>query len=448
MASEADAAERDEHDMTRRLPLMELVFASAVAAGPASAITAPERAEVLVRLHEVVGTKLALTERRAAILARLADGEKTGRYATDDEGSFASRVTADLFTASGDRHLYLKFDPALATALSRRIGQSAPPPASQVDIAARYARRNQGYVEQRVLEGNVRYLNISSFDWNPTATPQVADAAARFLSAGDAIIVDLRNNAGGEPPAVVYLLSYFAKPDELLVTFQTGTSAREIRAAGDLPAPRITGKRVYVLTSATTASAAEEFAYFVTSRKIGETIGSRTSGAGNVKEDYAAAHGFVISASSARAIDAVTKSNWEGVGVAPTMAATKGEALEVAHLRALQALAASGAPGQRRAIELALRVARARTKPVVLTADDLARYSGVYGERHILVRDGALVGQVPEQPDIMFTPLGEDWFRIDGSNAQVHFLVAGGHATALQLSRAEGDGEPIPLVSP
>ena len=94
-----------------------------------------------------------------------------------------------------------------------------------------------------VLDGNVRYLRIRSFHWQPDATGAAYDSAMRFLRDGDAVIVDLRGNGGGSTSAVRYAISHFmpASPERLMMTFQGDDGAPDqSRVLGHLPAGRVT----------------------------------------------------------------------------------------------------------------------------------------------------------------------------------------------------------------
>ena len=96
-----------------------------------------------------------------------------------------------------------------------------------------------------------------------------------------------------------------------------------------MPGPRLAGKPVVVLTSPFTGSAAEEFAYDVQTHKLG-TLDRRhhrrrreSRRAVPALRDHLAA--FIA---TGRAINPVTKTNWEGVGrrARPRRAAGRGAA--------------------------------------------------------------------------------------------------------------------------
>lgn len=408
----------------------------------------PGRKVIIDRIIAIVRTEFAFPEKRQRVIARLSESLSTGRYDTDDH-TFASRISSDLMATGGDKHLYLLHDPAKQIALSNssRISEDTTSAPDSI-MAARFKRENQGLVEQKVLPGNVRYLNIVAFDWTIGVTGQVYDDALRFLRGGDAIIIDLRENAGGIPDAVRYILSYFTEPGELLATFYRGSTATELRALDNVPGGRITGKPLYLLTSAITASAAEEFAYYVTNHHAGEVIGERTAGAGNIKDDFPIVPGFVLSVSVARSVDPLTHSNWEGIGITPYISIPGSEALAAAHVRALERLSAAGGSSKRPDLVLDLRLARARWHPPQIGQVELAPYAGMYGERRIWVTENRLYWRRSDQPEIPMEPLGDNWFLLGNTGNQAHFEMLGGKSTSVTVSRPDGDGSPVARTGP
>ena len=440
----------------RAIFLAAMLHAAAATPSAAAARTVAEKAAghqsdrqaVVEAIVRIIQTEFAYPDKRQRVIARLKQGLAAGRYDTDDH-SFAARVTEDLLSASGDKHLYLVYDPAKQVALS-----NSPLPAEDAItastgiLAERFKRENQGLIEQKILPGNVRYLNITAFDWTIDVTGAVYDDALRFLRGGDAIVIDLRENAGGVPDAVRYLLSYFVAPRELLATFYRGATATEFRALDRVPGGQIVGKPLYVLTSDTTASAAEEFAYYVFNHHIGEVVGEKTAGAGNIKDDFPVAPGFVLSASVARSVDPFTRGNWEGVGITPNVATPASSALAAAHVRALERISQSATGPIKLELALDLRLARARWHLPKISSDDLARYAGIYGDRRVWVAQNVMHWQRGDQPELLMEPLGADWFLLGDSGNQAHFQIAGGHAIALTISRRDGDSPTIVRTGP
>ena len=407
-----------------------------------------ERKSAVDRIIAIIRTQSAFPEIRERVIASLLSGLSTGRYDTDDHG-FASRVTSDLLAASGDKHLYLVYDPTKQATLSKASRPAKDTISAPAGLLAdRFARENHGLVEQKILAGNVRYLNIVAFDWTDGVSAFAYDDALRFLRGGDAVVIDLRENAGGIPDAVRYLLSYFAEPRELIATFYQGTTVTELRTLDRIPGGRFARTPLYVLTSGRTASAAEAFAYYVSSRGIGEIIGERSAGAGNIKDDFPIDPGFVLSVSVARSVDPVTLSNWEGVGVAPTVATPASQALAAAHVRALERLSADTRASTNQEFTLALRLARARWQPSQIGTEGLTRYAGTYGDRRIWVEGDRLYWRRGDQTPIRLEPLGDHWFLLGDTQNQARFAIRDDRSVSVTISRPDGDGAAIARSRP
>jgi len=105
-----------------------------------------------------------------------------------------------------------------------------------------------------------------------------------------------------------------------------------------VPGPSLHGKPVYVLTSPLTGSAAEEFSYDIQTHKLGTLVGGTTAGAANPGGMVRLSDHLAAFIATGRAVNPVTKTNWEGVGVKPDVAVPAHEALREAHVRAVQAL--------------------------------------------------------------------------------------------------------------
>jgi C-terminal processing protease CtpA/Prc len=98
----------------------------------------------------------------------------------------------------------------------------------------------------------------------------------------------------------------------------------------DVPGPRLTKQPVFVLTSKRTFSGAEEFTYNLKNLKRATIIGETTGGGAHPVSGHRIDDHFMIGVPDARAINPITKTNWEGTGVEPDIKVPAGEALEVA----------------------------------------------------------------------------------------------------------------------
>ena len=87
---------------------------------------------------------------------------------------------------------------------------------------------------------------------------------------------------------------------------------------------------VYILTSKKTFSAGEEFTYDLKTQKRAIIIGETTGGGAHPVQPIDAGNGFVANIPFARAINAITKTNWEATGVTPDVFVPAEKALDEA----------------------------------------------------------------------------------------------------------------------
>lgn len=97
-------------------------------------------------------------------------------------------------------------------------------------------------------------------------------------------------------------------------------------------------KKVYVLTSKDTFSAAEDFAYTMQSLKRSTTLGEISGGSAHPGDTSRLHAHFSAFIPFGRSINAITKTNWEDVGVIPEVKGDAESALKTAHEIALNNL--------------------------------------------------------------------------------------------------------------
>ncbi len=383
-------------------------------------LTSDQRTAAIAAIIQAVETQYVFPDRVPAIRDRLHEGLSSGRYDTTDAGVFGGLVSTDLREASHDGHMYLNYAPAQYAVASVSGAGSDDNPELQAMWAATAVRNNHGLAEMRILPGNIRYLRISQFHWVADRTGQAYDDAVRFLRDGDAVIIDLRGNGGGDHAAVRYLLSHFMEPDQLDITLlEAGEEPIQSRTLDNLPAGRMRGKPLYVLINPQVGSAAEAFAYDVQQFRLGTLIGATTAGAANNNRFVPIAPGFMLSISYGRPVHPVSGTNWEAVGVAPDIAVDPATAPDVAASLALSHLLArtEADAAARAAWEWALDGVEARLHPVSPSSQRLRDLAGTYGGRAILFEDGGLVWRRSNGQKVRLSPMNEDGlFAVEGSD--------------------------------
>jgi hypothetical protein len=425
----------------RTLLLSTCLAASLATAAPeASApLAAAERKAAVDAIATGVSKHYVFPEKRAAIVQALRDAERGGAYDGLDGPGLSVRLTEVLSKAGHDHHLWVKWSPELYQA---RLKVKPGTESTELEDALG-ERQNQGYVETKILDGNVRYVHLVGFIWKKGRTPRVVADVARFLGGGDAAIIDIRDNGGGSGQAVQALVSYFLPADgRLLMTFHDGLTGKTERThvLNTLGAPRLVGKPLWVLISNMTGSAAEEFADHVKEFKLGTLVGRTTAGAANNNTLFPVAPAFLASISVGRPVHAVSGSNWEGTGVATDVDVPVSAALDKAHLLALQELAGTAQGSRLREYEWAMAGPHARLDPVTPTEGQLRAYAGDYGIRKIWVERGTLTFQREKLEPSVLNPLGPDLFEFARDpRIRLRFQRQDGQVTGFEMFGEQGD---------
>lgn len=307
---------------------------------------------------------------------------------------------------------------ALTTRLSPldghfRVSWSPPAPAEAgrpgggAGAYAEHLRRNNyGFRRAEVLPGNIGYVEVSEFaDFTPgdEAARKTADAALALVGSTDAVIFDLRENGGGSPAMVGYLVGRFVAADaNVYNTFKTrGEPDSSERPTVAITEPRRLETPLYVLVSGRTGSAAESFAYTLKSAKRAVIVGERSAGAANPGGDVEVGDGLRIFVSGGTPINPITGKNWEETGVSPDVEVPAKLALVRAQSLALTKLAA--APG---AASVENRWAlEALADAPVLEPGKLAAYAGDYGPYRVTTAGDRLVLRQGRRPEATLKPL-------------------------------------------
>ena len=171
------------------------------------------------------------------------------------------------------------------------------------------------------------------------ASKAAIDSAMTMLAHTDALIVDDRDNHGGDASSLHYLLSYFLRaPTQLTgIVKRTASGNRLFKAWSSIKVdgPKYIGKSIFVLTSIHTFSAGEAFAYDMKTLHRATLLGETTGGAANPGQFFSLDDHFSIFVPTGHALNPFTQTNWEGVGVTPDVQIAAADALLAAYDRAL-----------------------------------------------------------------------------------------------------------------
>ncbi|WP_285639325.1 S41 family peptidase [Lentzea sp. NBRC 102530] len=254
-----------------------------------------------------------------------------GAYSTvDDDEAFAAAVTADLQSVNGDKHLRLLYS---AAEVPESDQESAWDP-----VAYRKEAEQDAFGIRKLerLEGNVGLLELSLLHDADIATPAII-AAMNLIAHTDALIIDLRKNGGGDPHTVALVCSYlFDEPVHLNDIYnRPDDTTQQFWTLPHVPGPKFGGKKpVYVLTSSRTFSGAEELSYNLQQNERATLIGETTKGGAHPGDRYRVGPHLKSSIPNGRAINPISGTNWEGVGVVPHIQVPADEAFAVAYEKA------------------------------------------------------------------------------------------------------------------
>jgi hypothetical protein len=317
--------------------LCYLVLAEAATAQPARRDTTIDGAVRRQVIDTVIARLVAgyvFPEKALEMAADLRGRQTRGSYDNlTSARSFADSLTAHLQSVSRDKHLRVNYGMAPS---------GGPTPAVQQNYRQQLIADNFGIGPAERLPGNVAYLELRTFGLD---TEEMAEPLAKAMSEvadADALIIDVRKNGGGSPWAVALASSYLFGPDSVHLNslyWRPADRTDHFWTRSSVPGKRFgPDKPLYVLTSRRTFSAAEEFTYNLQSRKRAVIVGDTTGGGAHPGGGRPLGHGFGMFVPSGRAINPITKTNWEGTGVRPDIPVASDAAREAAHRAALERL--------------------------------------------------------------------------------------------------------------
>jgi len=269
----------------------------------------------------------------AEMQAHIRSERDAGRYATlTHRLGLARTLTRDLRRVSKDKHLSIYYS-ARPLPPDPPGEPPAPSPAELERMKAEAARNGFGIAKVEVLDGNIGYVDIRGFHPVDLVREGLAEAMTKIADT-KALIVDLRHNGGGDPATVAFVTSYlFGKKKVHLndLYYRRNDETTEYWTDPEVSGKHFGGKKpIYVLTSNQTFSGGEEFAYNLRNLERATLIGETTGGGAHPVDGVRIDEHVLVFVPVGRAINPITKTNWEGKGVEPHVAVPADEALDEA----------------------------------------------------------------------------------------------------------------------
>lgn len=322
---------------------------AAIAAPPVDRATRTEVVETLAARmvqHYVfadVGARTAASLRR-----RLEGGAYDG---VSDAEAFAARLTADLQELTRDKHAEVAYM-AQPEPPDRPQNQPVHPGTIDIDVRVRgmermmraVSKRRFGFPDSRRLAGNVAYVRIDEFP-EPILAGQAIAAEMAAVADAAALIVDLRENGGGNPDSVTQLCAWLFDDRPVHLNDQLTRGIGRVLPVWTQPVANDlrfgSRKPVFILVGKETFSAAENLAYTLQALKRATIVGVSTGGGAHGGRGFRLSAHFIGGIPNRRTVNAVTGADWEGKGVQPDVRVDEAQALQAAQALAAKVIAAA-----------------------------------------------------------------------------------------------------------
>jgi hypothetical protein len=279
----------------------------------------------------------------AKMIQAMRDHQAHGDYNSITDGNaFAEALSSDLRAVSHDKHLFVGYDPfTVPEPTGASAGPHPPSPEDEARFRTQLEHDNCSFSKVEILSHNIGYVKFGAFAPPEFCGPTVV-AAMSFLAHTDAIIFDLRENHGGDPHMVDFMVSYLFRESTHIndLTGRQDSDTHQYWTLPWVPGPRFVDQPVFVLTSHETFSGGEEFTFDLKTQKRATIVGETTGGGAHPVRGMPAGDHFTIGVPFARPINPVTKGDWEGTGVEPDVKVSAADALTTAEKLAAEKLTA------------------------------------------------------------------------------------------------------------
>ena len=293
-------------------------------------LSAEEKAKITNELQDTIINQYVLTENIGVIKNALLNLQTSKSFEAIETRKELAKILATTIREYDGHFTVLFSEPTTQPSLNK----------DYESWFLKLKRKNSGFNKVEVLKGNIGYVDFWGFaDLNDFSRAK-AKAVLTLVEDTDAVIFDLRKNGGGSAVMIQFISSYFFKEKTHLNSFYNRKTEEltEFWTFDDIEGKVRPNVPIYILTSDYTFSAAEEFAYNFKNLKRATIIGEPTGGGANPINVIDLGNGFRASIPISKAVNPITKTNWEGVGVQPDIAIDSETAFDLAYKMALETI--------------------------------------------------------------------------------------------------------------
>lgn len=405
---------------------LSMVFASVSTAQKDISLTELEKQQVIDSFSKILNRNYVYAD-KAILMSRLIQQthQKKGYENVNNPRQWAQQITKEIRAIEQDHHLSVRFDPDLEASI--RIFEATLE--KETTDLGKEKSQNFFFRKAEILKGNIGYINFTNFADTNYLSRKTVQAAFQFIANADALILDLRNNFGGRPEMEKEIAGYFFNQPQ-----QTGRTYNRILDTwtedwvGDQPKHSeglYLTMPLYILTSKRTFSAAEGFAYNLKYLKNAILVGDTTRGGAHITRSFALGNGFVGFIPFTRYEHIITKTDWEGIGVVPSISISEELSLYKAQELILKnTLSTISDTTEQLKVQWLLNDLYSKYKKTIVSNKTLKRYTGVFEEFLFTLEKGQLfcLNTHQKHKKDKLVAINKHLFKID-EQSQVEFIL-------------------------
>jgi retinol-binding protein 3 len=363
-----------------------------------------------------------------------------------NENELANRITKDLRSIYTDKHLRIEHNPELEKEILEFLSSKKGAKKVASEDIENDKKKNFHFRKVEILPSNIGYIELNGFAVPSQSTSKTIHAAMQLVANTDAVIIDLRNNFGGNGTVAGEILGYFFSTKTLISRsfnrIENKWTDEYVKNSNDL----VLNMPIYLLTSHRTFSAAESFAYNLQNLKNAVIIGENTRGGAHLTRSFSLGNGFVGFIPYMRGENVITQTDWEGTGVIPTFRVDEEYSLAIAKTKILEAkLSKVKSDDEKRQINYLINYFKSKSTNFESDLSVISSFLGEYEYFEVTLKDNQLhfMDKKNHQIPIKATAITNTLYQI-GDDYQIEFVIGEkGICTAFKMYWDDGYEETI-----
>lgn len=242
-------------------------------------------------LHEELRRAYLFPEKVNTIEIQLTALKASWSSDSIESNALIQGINSIMFKETGDQHLRFYYDLEKFNLFEKENTEVIDSAEKEI-----FRKVNFGVQKFEILAGNIAYLKLNKFQKFEDAQNVLA-AAIDMMSNADAVVLDLRNNGGGDGRTKEFLYSFFLIEQQWDTRwkqeFFDWNQIEEFKKQRP-HTRRLENVPLCVLTGGGTFSAAEGFCYDLQFTQRAKIVGVKTKGGGHSGSSVALDKGFLV----------------------------------------------------------------------------------------------------------------------------------------------------------